>query len=97
MPAYIVDPVSVDELEASARLSGIPEIERELRSQYLLAYSSDRPTPDGVYRVVEVKVKVSGSDAAVTRIASAPCWTVAKRSAASTATYRWMKSQWEWK
>jgi len=33
------------------------EIEEDLRSQYLLAYSSDRPSPDGKFRTVEVKVK----------------------------------------
>jgi len=32
------------------------EIEEELRSQYLLAYSSDRPSADGEYRSVEVKL-----------------------------------------
>jgi VWFA-related protein len=33
------------------------EIEDELRSQYLLAYASDRPEPGGEFRTVEVKVK----------------------------------------
>lgn len=32
-------------------------IEEELRSQYLITYSSDRPTSDGSYREVEVKVE----------------------------------------
>lgn len=32
------------------------EIEEELRSQYLVAYSSDRPGQDGEFRTVEVKV-----------------------------------------
>jgi hypothetical protein len=32
------------------------EIEEELRSQYLLAYSSDKPSPDGEFRLIEVKV-----------------------------------------
>ena len=33
------------------------EIEEELRSQYLVAYSSDRPGQDGEFRKIEVKVK----------------------------------------
>ena len=33
------------------------EIEEELRSQYLVAYSSDRPGQDGEFRTVEVKVR----------------------------------------
>jgi len=33
------------------------EIEEELRSQYLLAYSSDRPSPNGEFREIEVKVE----------------------------------------
>jgi VWFA-related protein len=33
------------------------EIEDELRSQYLLTYSSDRPTGDGEYREIEIKIK----------------------------------------
>jgi len=33
------------------------EIEEELRSQYLVAYSSDRPGQDGQFRTVEVKVR----------------------------------------
>jgi len=33
------------------------EIEEELRSQYLVAYSSDRPEQDGQFRQVEVKVR----------------------------------------
>ena len=33
------------------------EIEEELRSQYLLAYSSDLPATEGEYREVEVKLK----------------------------------------
>ena len=33
------------------------EIEKELRSQYLLAFQSDRPATDEVFREIEVKVK----------------------------------------
>ena len=33
------------------------EIEEELRSQYLVAYTSDRPAGEGGFRAVEVKVK----------------------------------------
>ncbi len=33
------------------------EIEEELRSQYLVAYASDNPEPDGQFREVEVDVK----------------------------------------
>jgi Ca-activated chloride channel family protein len=48
-------------------LSGVyAEIEEELRSQYLLAYSSDKPM-DGTYRAVEVKVKGRGLKARTAR------------------------------
>ena len=41
----------------ASELSGVyREIEEELRSQYLLAYSSDKPSPDGAFRTIEVKV-----------------------------------------
>ena len=41
----------------AAELVGVyREIEEELRSQYLLAYSSDRPSPDGAFRLIEVRV-----------------------------------------
>ncbi len=43
------------------------EIEEELRSQYLLAYTSDLPNTDGTYREVEVKVKKSGLKARTIR------------------------------
>jgi VWFA-related protein len=33
------------------------EIEEELRSQYLLAYSSDKPAVEGEYRTIEVKMR----------------------------------------
>ena len=36
------------------------EIERELRSRYLLAYAADRPAGEGGYRQVEVRVKKRG-------------------------------------
>ena len=42
--------------KASELTSVYREIEEELRSQYLLAYSSDRPSPDGEFREIEVKV-----------------------------------------
>ncbi|MEM1202981.1 MAG: VWA domain-containing protein [Acidobacteriota bacterium] len=43
------------------------EIEAELRSQYLVAYGSDRPGGDGTYREVEVDVKGSGRKARTIR------------------------------
>ena len=43
------------------------EIEEELRSQYLLAYTSDLPKTDGAYREVEVKVKKGGLKARTIR------------------------------
>jgi VWFA-related protein len=43
------------------------EIEEELRSQYLLAYTSDMPNTDGAYREVEVKVKKGGLKARTIR------------------------------
>jgi Ca-activated chloride channel family protein len=42
-------------------------IERELRNQYLLAYSSDRPAQEGQYRQVEVKLGRSGLKARTIR------------------------------
>ncbi|MND05020.1 hypothetical protein D3C83_255770 [compost metagenome] len=42
-------------------------IERELRNQYLLAYSPDRPPQEGQYREVEVKVSRSGLKARTIR------------------------------
>ena len=43
-------------ISKASELSGVyREIEEELRSQYLLAYSSDRPSPDGAFRMIEVK------------------------------------------
>ncbi|HVS03609.1 MAG TPA: VWA domain-containing protein [Thermoanaerobaculia bacterium] len=45
----------------ASELSGVyRQIEAELRSQYLLAYASDRPTGEG-YRQVEVRVKRRGA------------------------------------
>jgi Ca-activated chloride channel family protein len=41
--------------KASELAGAYREIEEELRSQYLLAYSSDRPSPDGAFRIIEVK------------------------------------------
>ncbi len=43
------------------------QIEKELRNQYLLAYSSDRPAQEGQYRTVEVKVGRSGLKARTIR------------------------------
>jgi VWFA-related protein len=43
------------------------EIEEELRSQYLLAYTSDKPKTDDAYREVEVKVKKGGVKARTIR------------------------------
>lgn len=43
------------------------EIERELRSQYLLAYSSNQKTESGTYREVEVKMKQRGLKARTAR------------------------------
>ena len=42
-------------------------IEEELRSQYLLAYTSDRPATDGEYREVQVKVRGGKLKARTTR------------------------------
>ena len=42
---------------ASEMVGVYQEIEDELRSQYLVAYSSDQPTSDGQFRLVEVKVR----------------------------------------
>ena len=42
---------------ASELVTVYREIEDELRSQYLVAYSSDRPEQDGQFRSVEVKVR----------------------------------------
>lgn len=52
----------VDELASVYAL-----IERELRNQYLLAYSSDRPAVEGEYREVEVKLGRSGLKARTIR------------------------------
>jgi Ca-activated chloride channel homolog len=43
------------------------QIERELRSRYLLAYNSDRPTSGGAFREVEVRVKRRGLKARTAR------------------------------
>ncbi len=43
------------------------EIEEELRSQYLVAYSSDRPGAEGAFRAVEVKVRGGGLKARTIR------------------------------
>ena len=42
IPAFIVDPVTVDEMEPVARLTGLPELERESRSHALIP----RPLPE---------------------------------------------------
>jgi Ca-activated chloride channel family protein len=48
----------------AAELAGVYErIERELRSQYLLAYAPDRGASGGGFRRVEVKVKSRGATA----------------------------------
>ena len=45
-------------IKQAAELSTVyREIEEELRSQYLVAYSSDRPEQDGQFRLIEVKVR----------------------------------------
>jgi VWFA-related protein len=43
------------------------EIERELRSRYLIAYYSDRPEGEGEFREIEVKVKPRGLEARTIR------------------------------
>ena len=43
--------------EAAELDSVYDEIEQELRSQYLVAYTSDRPFGEGEFRTVDVKVK----------------------------------------
>ena len=43
--------------EAAELASVYREIEQELRSQYLVAYNSDNPSADGVFRTIELKVK----------------------------------------
>jgi Ca-activated chloride channel family protein len=43
--------------QAAELISVYKEIEEELRSQYLVAYSSDQPGQEGVFRQVEVKVR----------------------------------------
>jgi VWFA-related protein len=48
-------------IDRAEELFGVyEEIEEELRSQYLLAFASDRPPQAGEFRNVEVKVKKSG-------------------------------------
>lgn len=55
-------------IKRAEELRGVyDEIERELRSRYLLAYTSDRPRGDGAYRTVEVKVKGRGLKARTIR------------------------------
>jgi VWFA-related protein len=45
-------------ISKAQELAGVyREIEEELRSQYLVAYASDNPEPDGQFREVEVDVK----------------------------------------
>ena len=49
---------------AAIELTGVyDEIERELRTQYLLAYSSDSARPEGEFRRIEVKVRNRGLEA----------------------------------
>ena len=42
VPAYIVDPVTVDEYEPSSRISGVPGIERKCRTHALNIKSVSR-------------------------------------------------------
>ncbi len=45
-------------ISKAQELTGVyREIEEELRSQYLVAYASDNPEPDGQFREVEVEVR----------------------------------------
>ncbi len=54
VPAYIVDPVTADEFESEARISGVPEVERQCRSHALnikaaarkVAVQQGRPLPE---------------------------------------------------
>ncbi len=50
VPAYVVDPVSVDEMEPVARLSGLPEIERRSLLHALNIKASARRAADGLGR-----------------------------------------------
>jgi Ca-activated chloride channel homolog len=55
-------------INQSAELAGVySAIEKELRSQYLLAYTSDRGTESGVFRQVEVKMTKRGMKARTVR------------------------------
>ncbi len=45
-------------IREAAELAGVyREIEQELRSQYLVAYNSDNPSSDGVFRTIELEVR----------------------------------------
>jgi VWFA-related protein len=45
-------------IRKATELEGVyREIEHELRSQYLVAYNSDNPSADGVFRTIELKVR----------------------------------------
>ncbi len=55
-------------ISRAEELAGVySEVEEELRSQYLLAYTSDRPDSDGAFRQVEVKVRGGKLKARTTR------------------------------
>ena len=55
-------------IEKAAELDGVyAEIEEELRSRYLIAYNSDRPSGDGAFREVKVEVKGRGLTARTIR------------------------------
>ncbi len=51
-------------VEKAAEIKAIfATVERELRSQYLVAYQSSKSANDGKYRTVEVKLARSGCEA----------------------------------
>ena len=55
-------------IKKAADLAGVYQaIENELRSQYLLAYASDRQSQETAYRTVEVKMKKRGMKARTAR------------------------------
>ena len=51
-------------VEKAAEIKGIfASVERELRSQYLIAYQSSKPGSDGKFRSVAVKLARPGCEA----------------------------------
>jgi butyrate kinase len=50
VPAYIVDPVTTDEFEPEARISGVPEIQRRCRSHALNLKAVARRTADQLHK-----------------------------------------------